>query len=78
MPLCTQPNDKSFDRANHRERTEETRTSLTERAVAITQDNQVKTFSLYYNVVSPVSPSSYKQLLRREGDCCLFPAVGIL
>jgi hypothetical protein len=33
--------------------------------VAITQDNQVKTFSVYYNVVSPFS---YKQQLRREGD----------
>jgi hypothetical protein len=33
--------------------------------VAITQDNQVKPFLVYYNVVSPCS---YKQLLRREGD----------
>jgi hypothetical protein len=38
---------------------------LTVRAVAITQDNQMKTFSVYYNVLSP---STYKQLLRREGD----------
>jgi hypothetical protein len=33
--------------------------------VTITQDNRIKTFSVYYNVVSPCS---YKQLLRQEGD----------
>jgi phage-related protein len=39
---------------------EETRTFLTERPVAITKGNQVKTFSVYYNVVSPlVATSSY-------------------
>jgi hypothetical protein len=57
-------NDNRFDRATHRERAEETRTSLTER-VRRNYTGQSKIFSVYYNVVSP---SSYNQLLRREGD----------
>jgi hypothetical protein len=37
--LCTQQNDNRFDRATHRERAEETTTSVTRGSVAITLDN---------------------------------------
>jgi hypothetical protein len=57
--LCTQPNDNRFDRATHRERAEETRTSLTERVRRNYTGQSSNDFLCVLSVFSLLAISNY-------------------